>query len=341
MKHSKPAIWFPAIRSNSGADVFTERLAAALERRDIRTEITWLPHRAEFAPWTVSVPKAPDWATVAHVNSWLHQRFLPTKMPVIMTLHSCVHDPALEPYKSRLQRLYHRYWIKALEAEVIRKATAATAVSHYTAQQATLVFKCNIMTIYNWIDTKTFQPTKRQTPNIPFRLLFVGNLSQRKGADLLPAIMQRIGGKFELYYTGAKEELFSKAGSLPNSIPLGRLNGTTALTKAYQACDALLFPSRLEGFGLVALEAQSCGLPVIATKGSSLPEVVEDGHTGLLCPMDDIESFADAARTLCNHSDTWRRMRVAARNRAVTLFNEETAIMHYLQLYENLSVRCS
>lgn len=90
-----PAVWFPAVRAHSGADVFTERLAEGLRARGIRAEITWLPLRAEYAPWSVPVPKPPAWANIVHTNSWLHPRFLPPSFPVITTLHSCVHDPAL------------------------------------------------------------------------------------------------------------------------------------------------------------------------------------------------------------------------------------------------------
>lgn len=332
---TQPAIWFPAIQAGSGADVYTERLAAALEARGIRTEITWLPHRAEYAPWTVSVLKPPDWANVVHINSWLHRRFLPSNLALVVTLHSCVHDLALKPYKSWQQRLYHRYWIKACEAETLRQADTVIAVSHYTAKQASEVFRCtNIVPIYNWIDIESFQPIERQAPNKPFRLLYVGSLKRLKGADLLLTIMRQLGNDFELRYTGSKEELCSASVLPPNIIPLGRLEGSTDLVEAYQACDALLFPSRLEGFGLVALEAQSCSLPVIATNGSSLPEVVEDGKTGLLCPMDDINAFVNAARTLYNHKHIWLRMRTAARNRAIILFSEEKAIRHYLRCYE-------
>jgi glycosyltransferase involved in cell wall biosynthesis len=78
---------------------------------------------------------------------------------------------------------------------------------------------------------------------------------------------------------------------------LGRLS-EKELIDEYQKCDALLFPSRFEGFGYVALEAMSCGKPVVATDSSSIPEVVENGVSGLLCPIDDIEAFVNACSQL-------------------------------------------
>ncbi|MCQ4974462.1 hypothetical protein NE662_09525, partial [Bifidobacterium pseudocatenulatum] len=65
----QPAIWFPAIRTGTGTDVFTQRLVEGLVAIGIRAEITWLPLRAEYLPWTVAVPQPPNWATIVHVNT--------------------------------------------------------------------------------------------------------------------------------------------------------------------------------------------------------------------------------------------------------------------------------
>ena len=198
----EPAVWFLAVRAHSGADVFTERLCGGLNERGFRAEITWLPLRAEYAPWSVLVPKPPKWANIVHVNSWLHPRFLPQELPVVSTLHSCVHDPALIPYKKPAQRLYHAAWIKRVEADNLRRATRIVAVSRYTARAAEAVFGLQgVDVIYNGVDTACFHPTERATPNSPFRLLYVGNWNARKGVDLLAPIMQALGNNFELAYT--------------------------------------------------------------------------------------------------------------------------------------------
>ncbi|MDN5936634.1 MAG: hypothetical protein L0H75_10770, partial [Nitrosospira sp.] len=101
-----------------GTDVFTERLAEGLAKRGIRTEITGLPLRAEYAPWTVPIPKPPDWATVAHVNTWLHPQFLPQHFPVVATIHHSVHHPDAKRYKGFARTAYHRWWITPVELRV-------------------------------------------------------------------------------------------------------------------------------------------------------------------------------------------------------------------------------
>jgi glycosyltransferase involved in cell wall biosynthesis len=332
---TEPAVWFPAIRCGSGADVFTERLCRALNDQGIRAEITWLPHRAEYAPWSVPVPKPPAWANVVHINSWLPPRFVPAGIPVVATVHSSVHDPALLPYKSRLQALYHKHWIHPIEAANLKRADCVIAVSHYTAAQVETSFGVHdIQVIHNGIDCHMFTPSTRNAPNRPFRLLYVGNWSARKGVDLLAPIMERLGDDFILQYTADRNGAHRCFRLPSNSVCLGRLTGKS-LVRAYQEADALLFPSRLEGLPLVPLEAMACGLPVIACKTSSLPEVVEDKVTGFLCIPNKTEDFVDACQHLRTDQDFWRRMRQIARIKAFSSFNESTFVMRYLQLYHS------
>lgn len=331
-----PRVWFPAIRCGSGTDTFTERLCAALNAQGIRAEITWLPHRAEYAPWSVPVPKPPAWANVVHINSWLPQRFVPPGLPIVVTVHSSVHDPALLPYKSRLQALYHKHWIHPIEAANLERAHCVVAVSHYTAAQIEASFDIrDIQVIHNGIDCQAFTPIARTAPNRPFRLLYVGNWRALKGVDLLAPIMERLGNGFLLQYTADRNGAHTRFRLPPNSACLGRLKGGD-LVRAYQEADALLFPSRLEGLPLVPLEAMACGLPVIAAKTSSLPEVVEDTVTGFLCAPDHIEHFADACRHLANDPAFWLRMRQVARVKASSSFSESTFVMRYLQLYHSI-----
>jgi glycosyltransferase involved in cell wall biosynthesis len=78
--------------------------------------------------------------------------------------------------------------------------------------------------------------------------------------------------------------------------------------EAYQRSDILIFPSRLEGFGYPVAEAMACGKPVVCTNYASLPELVEEGQGGYLCPVDDVEAFAERIRHLGKEADLRRRM---------------------------------
>lgn len=257
-------------------------------------------------------------------------------MPVVSTLHSCVHDPALARYKTSAQRSYHGHWVLGTEKRNLQRASAVTAVSVYTAQRATKIFEqADIVPILNWLDRESFTPAQRREPNHPFRLLFAGSLNKRKGVDLLPSIMAQLGNAFELHYTGTEADLRRFGWPTANMKPLGRIHGPANLVNAYHDCDALLFPTRLEGFGLVALEAMACGRPVIATNCTSIPEIVVDGESGILCPVDDVAAFARAAERLRGNPEVWRHMCRSARQRAET-FSEEKAVSEYVHLYQRL-----
>ncbi|MCL1477300.1 glycosyltransferase family 4 protein [Marinobacter sp. M3C] len=332
----QPAIWFPTVRTNTGTDIFTQRLVKGLKDRGIRAEVTWLPLRAEYAPWTVRAPKPPEWATVVHVNTWLHPRFIPKTLPAIATIHHAVHHPDALGYKGWLRAAYHKHWIAPMERRVMRRARKVIAVSQFVADTAkkTLV-DVPMQLIYNGIDTDIFTPgTRVRLPEEPFRLLYVGSWKALKGVDLLAPIMSELGDTYELHYTGGPTSKKDKATMPPNMRDIGRLNGDAEVAKAMQNADALLFPSRSEGFGLVAAEAMACGLPVFASAGSSVIEVIDHKKNGYLCKRDSIADFTRAIRHLASNDSLRRKMSSSARLSAKNRFSENIMLSAYtLQCY--------
>jgi len=330
----EPGVWFPAIRTGTGTDVFTQRLADSLRRRGIRAEITWLPLRAEYMPWSARVPVPPEWATVAHVATWLHSRFLPRNLPVVATIHHSIHEPALHSCKDPARAAYHRWWIAPNERRVLRRANRVVAVSRFVADASRrALLDVPMEVIYNGVDTGRFKPgDRRHPPGEPFRLLYVGAWRKLKGVHLLAPIMRELGAGFELRYTGGGAAEGDKPGMPANMHDLGRIDEHGVIA-AMQDSDAFLFPSHSEGFGLVAAEAMACGLPVIATRGSSLVEVIENGVTGVLCPQDDVVAFAAGARSLRDSTGLAESMRRAALAAARSRFSIEQMVSRYLAAY--------
>ncbi|MER3485618.1 MAG: glycosyltransferase family 1 protein, partial [Chloroflexota bacterium] len=66
----------------------------------------------------------------------------------------------------------------------------------------------------------------------------------------------------------------------------------------YSAADVVIVPSRYESFGLVAVEAMACGVPVVASRVGGLVYTIADGETGYLVPFNDAEAFADRCQAL-------------------------------------------
>lgn len=332
-----PAIWFPTVRTNTGTDVFTERLVQGLNERGIKAEVSWLPLRAEYAPWTVPVPKPPEWASVAHVSTWLHPRFIPD-LPVVATIHHAVHHPDALSYKGYLRATYHKYWIAPIERRVMCRATKVITVSQFVADTAKkALVDVPMQVIYNGVDTNVFKPSKRaRRPDEPFRLLYVGSWMARKGVDLLAPVMRELGGGFELRYTGGSAAERDKLNMPLNMHDIGKLQGDEAVAAAMQEADALLFPSRSEGFGLVAAEAMACGLPVIANNCSSVQEIVDNGVTGLLCPINDVDTIIHTINSLAKDIPRWKSISHIAPQVALERFSIEQMVNSYINHYETL-----
>jgi len=105
----------------------------------------------------------------------------------------------------------------------------------------------------------------------------------------------------------------------------------------YLACaDVLLLPSEQESFGLAALEAMACEVPVIASRVGGIPEVVTDGETGYLSEVGDLEKMAADAAHLLNDSALRREMGKRARESAVARYRTDLVIPQYLSFYEQV-----
>jgi glycosyltransferase involved in cell wall biosynthesis len=333
-------VWLPAIRAGSGADVFTQRLAAGLQERGVEAVITWLPHMLEFAPF-LSSARPPPGCDVIHANAPHAMLARGHGLPLVITFLHCVHEAQFLPYKSVAQRIYHSTLVRPYELAGIRAASAMTAISAYTARSVEREFRParEVRAILNWIDTDTFRPAPgKQDPHRPFRLLFVGNWSRRKGVDLLPEVMRRLGPDFELrMLCGLRGATLAKLPA--NMAVLPPAPDEADMVRHYQECDAVLFPSRLEGFGYVPVEAASCGKPVVALRNSSIPEVVADGESGLLCEMDDVEGLVAACRRLAGEPGLHARLCANARDFVLRTFDEDAAIASYIDVYRSVLER--
>lgn len=332
-------IWFLAIRTNTGTDVFTKRLVNELKAQGIKAKITWLPLRAEYAPWTVPVPEAPEWATAIHVSTWLHPRFIPDQLPLVATLHHAIHHPDTRNYKGWLRAAYHKYWIAPIERRIMRRADRVIAVSQFVADSAKVaLLDVPIQVIHNGINTDVYKPGERaRNSSEPYQLLYVGSWMARKGVDLLAPIMRELGGAFELRYTGGPEAEKAKEHMPPNMIDIGRLQGDAAVVNAMQGAYAMLFPSRSEGHPLVAIEAMACGLPVVASRIGPLIEAIDQGETGILCQLDDIASFVNAVRSLSADPVKHDAMRRMAQSRMQERFSKRAMTEKYLAAYRDIT----
>lgn len=102
------------------------------------------------------------------------------------------------------------------------------------------------------------------------------------------------------------------------------------------ACSVFILPSEHESFGLAALEALACGVPVVASNTEGLPELISEGECGFLCPVGDVKMFAKRVVELLTDNELHKQMSIAARERA-RQYDSRLIIPRYLKLYEEVS----
>jgi glycosyltransferase involved in cell wall biosynthesis len=337
MKRLGLTVWLPAIQGGSGVDVHTRRLAAGLDKRGVGVQISWFSIYFEFAPYVLACTAAPSGTNIIHALSWVGFAFKRRNIPLLISEQLDVLDPSYRPYKSLPQAVFHQAMVRPFMVKSFAAASAVTAVSRATAESlAQTVRLKSAAVIPNFVDTAVFRPQSGSTKSAKrFRLLFVGNLTKRKGADLLAPIMSELGDEFELCFTTGLRN--GKLRNIPTNMKsIGRLTDDVQLVRAYQECDALLFPSRLEGLPIAPLEGMACGKPVIATRASAMPEVIEHGTTGLLCEPDNVNQLVEACRTLADSPEKRRGFGDAARERVEKTFSEDVVVPQYVALYESL-----
>ncbi|MBN1485536.1 MAG: glycosyltransferase family 4 protein [Chloroflexia bacterium] len=311
----------------------------AMEQAGLPSELRLLPHPYNFVPPLLPLALRGNWAGPArlvHSGSRAGFALRAPGRPLVVTVHHLVADPAYQPYTRPAQRLFHLLE-RAYDGLSIQRADAVACVSDYTRRQVAQIYGCQTArVVYNGVDTDAFRPLPGEHPpeTPPFRLFFVGNRTRRKGSDLLDPLLARLGPDYELVYSGGQRENELPI-TAPNSRALGQLS-LPDLVRAYNRCHALIFPSRLEGFGLAVAEAMACGRPVVASRCSALPELVVEGQGGFLCPVDDVDALAQAVQRLAEDPNLRREMGRFNRRRAVSQFSLPVMAENYRRLYAEL-----
>jgi N-acetyl-alpha-D-glucosaminyl L-malate synthase BshA len=232
---------------------------------------------------------------------------------------------------------------------VIQASDAATAVSHWLARETVERFcpqmrnGTGIEVIPNFVDTARFHPEAGSgAPLCGGRgcpvAVHVSNFRAVKQVPWLVSAFARAsaGREARLVLVGDGPE---QAASRATAFELGVadkvlfLGERDALPELLAPADVFVLASRQESFGLSALEAMSCGTPVVSTDSGGIVEVVDHGVTGLLSPLDELDAFAGNLATLLFDAPRARAMGAAARAVALERFRWEHIVRRYVDLY--------
>jgi N-acetyl-alpha-D-glucosaminyl L-malate synthase BshA len=129
------------------------------------------------------------------------------------------------------------------------------------------------------------------------------------------------------------ERLTRELGLTNDVIFLGKQD---ALQELLNGADLFLMPSQSESFGLSALEAMSCGLPVISTSVGGLPELIRHNETGFIAEIGDISRMAKYAIDLLTNEKKYDLFSNNSRHRAEHVFNREIIVPQYVNYYEEV-----
>ncbi|WP_404404953.1 glycosyltransferase [Pelagibacterium halotolerans] len=187
--------------------------------------------------------------------------------------------------------------------------------------------KAKTRLVYNGIGNAEWAPLPAGSDGK--RLLFVGRYDRQKGVDILIEAMKDLGPRgYGLTMIGGPVVGEPPIRAIPeNVVDLG-WRSENDVRQAMTEADAVVMPSRWEGFSLVALEAMRMGRPIVATSASSLPEAVIDGETGVLCPPGSAQEFARAVLRLADMD--MRQLGINGRERYERLFTAER-MFHQLE----------
>jgi N-acetyl-alpha-D-glucosaminyl L-malate synthase BshA len=154
---------------------------------------------------------------------------------------------------------------------------------------------------------------------------------------VLKLVQEQIDSKLVLVGDGPDrsecERLSRELGLSSRVIFLGKQE---ALVDILTAADLFLIPSQSESFGLAALEAMACGLPVISSSVGGLPELIKHSETGFIAEIGDIERMAKYTIDLLKNERKYRLFAESARKRAVELFDKNQIIPQYEAFYEKI-----
>lgn len=317
--------------TGNGAYVVHQTLAQHLNNYQI---VGFNPYRTLFPPslWGIGRGKAADVIHTTPDYAIFHAR---QQKPLVLTFHNYVLDTFMRPYSSRLQNWHYQSDLKWFTQLAVKRAQKITAVSQFTADliKQEMGLEQDIKVIYNGIDTNRFQPkTKPAAKQVT--VLFSGNPTQRKGAQWLLAIAKQLKPHIRLLYTSglANKKTLPQADNLQNMGAVAYAD----MPALYQQADILLFPTVREGFSLSALEACACGLPVVASNISSLPELIDHGQGGFLCPLGDVACFAQSINQLADNALLRQHMGEYNRAKVEAKFQLSAMLQAYQDLFESI-----
>lgn len=235
----------------------------------------------------------------------------------------------------------------------IEKSDVVTAVSDDLIRQTNELLDINkpVETVYNFVDHRIYYP--REVPELKAKLgispdskvlSHVSNFRKVKRVGdvvrVLAKVREQTDAVLLLIGEGPELKVISRLVSeLGLTDYVHFLGNQKRIAELLSISDVSLLLSEKESFGLVILEAMACGVPVVGTDIGGIPEVIEDGVSGAICPVADIAAASEKTLRILQNSDLRKSMSKAAVKRATETFHQERIVSDYEAIYEKALLR--
>ena len=319
-------------------------------------QVTAMPYPVfETPPYTLAL--ASQMAEVAERERLdiLHAHYAVPHSTAAFLARACCNCPTriittLHGTDTRLVGLDPSYW--RITRFSMNQADGLTAVSYYLRDVSVRDFHLDkdVRVIYNFVDVERFRPARcsflrNKLAGEDERILI--HLSNFRPIKRVPDVIRafallahRVKSRLLLVGTGPDrgeaERLAVELEIADHVHFLGPMNDVSPVLSVADLC---LMASEQESFGLAALEAMSCQVPVIATQVGGLPELVMEGETGYLVPLGDVEAMAARAWELLNDEEKRRSLAHNARQHAVEHFHIDQIVSQYEEYYRDVMHR--
>ena len=198
----------------------------------------------------------------------------------------------------------------------------------------------NFICLQQYIGRSDESLRRRYAPNGEKLLVHVSNFRPVKRVDDVLAMFELVSARMpaRLLLIGdgpERQRLESQCRQASTCESVQFLGKMTQPEEVVASCDLFVLTSETESFGLAALEAMACGVPVVCTDGGGLPEVVEHGVSGLLNHVGDVRALAEAAMAILGDESVHARYRAGASLQA-RRFDLEQVLPRYESLYQQV-----
>ncbi|MGD8307643.1 MAG: N-acetyl-alpha-D-glucosaminyl L-malate synthase BshA [Ignavibacteria bacterium] len=231
----------------------------------------------------------------------------------------------------------------------IEQSDGVTSVSRFLKEKTLTNYSCDkeIEVIPNFVDTEYFKPNankdfrKNIAPGGEKVLVHTSNFRVVKRVPdtikIFEQVQKEISSKLLLVGDGPDRsecERLCRELNLCDKVKF--LGKQEALVEILNAADVFLIPSQSESFGLAALEAMACGLPVISSSVGGLPELIGHNNSGYIAEIGDVDRMAKYVIDLLSNEKKYKVFSKKARERAVNKFDISKVIPIYEQYYQTI-----